>query len=79
MKNCEQNYNWLVKETKFRAPLKPICISQIICKLRFVFNRQQYFCTAVANFPAAAKRNTNISILPPLQLSIFRGERQQST
>ena len=31
IKNCEQNYKWLVEETKFRAPLKPICISQIIC------------------------------------------------
>ena len=31
IKNCEQNYNWLAKETKFRAPLKPICIWKIIC------------------------------------------------
>ena len=26
IKNCEQNYNWLVEETKFWAPLKPICM-----------------------------------------------------
>ena len=31
IKKREQNYNWLVNETKFRVPLKPICISQIIC------------------------------------------------
>ena len=31
IKNCEQNWKWLVEETKFRAPLKPICILQILC------------------------------------------------
>ena len=60
IKNCEQNYNWLVKETKFRAPLKPISISQIICYLHFVFSRQQYFCTAVANFPAVNRSKNKL-------------------
>ena len=80
IKICEQNYKWLVEETKFRAPLKPICISQIICYFHFVFSRQQYSGTALANSPAVTiKKNLtpfNAITRPPyatvcLQFGIF--------
>ena len=46
VKWCLNNISWLGEETKFEAPLKPICTLQ----MHFIFDFQQYSDTAMTNF-----------------------------